>query len=133
MKKSNKKIFFDFFNKNIGNSYRNEYEQIKKLKIEKPGTKPVTAYSSMSICIVAIACSTVITVLDVFRKHYGSVIFFGMITLILFGFLIALCIKDKDELLKEMKENSNHFNTSKEELNLSYTDSANENTDSNVE
>lgn len=116
MKKGNKKIFSNFFNKNIGNSYRKEYEQIKKLKIEKPGVKPVTAYSSMSICIVALACSTAITVLDIFRKNFGSVIFFGIVSLVLFCFLIALCIKDKDELLKEMntkKENKHKDNTSR--------------------
>lgn len=129
MKKGNKKIFSNFFNKNIGNSYRKEYEQIKKLKIEKPGVKPVTAYSSMSICIVVLACSTAITVLDIFRKNFGSVIFFGIVSLVLFCFLIALCIKDKDELLKEMKEKPKHFNTSKTEPNLLN----NESTDSDVE
>lgn len=91
-----------FFDKNVGDSYRKEYEQIKKIKLEKPGTKPVTPYSSMSICLVAIACSLGITVLDIFRKSYGSAIFFGIIFLILFILLIILCIKDKDELLEEM-------------------------------
>ena len=103
----------------IQKNYGNEIKEIQKAKHSFGQITPVTAYSSMSICLTSIACSTAVLILDIVNHNIGSAILFGIVTLILIVLLFLLCLKDKDELVREMNNKIEKPSNSKKHV-LSY-------------